>query len=476
MSIECRSMLCFCVFAVLCSIWFGYGTIVLLSDSPIETDAAQNARIAYHLVHSGTWGYDQVETPNPRPTMRREPVPILAVAALLLLHPSFSEPYKIVDVVDGRLTREVKLVNVFWRFLVAFFIFLLCRELFASLITATVVAVVTLAISDMTFLSPVADRLMTELPAAALLLAASWCAVRFVRDQTKSRAIWLGVSIGLLALTKAAFFNIGVIFVLLLFLPERLRLIRMPEPRSLRQLRVTYAILVAAFLATLAPWVIRNVLSVGNFGIVNRAEDILGLRLLLTEEAPLGMVYASSPVPLRQLLGPRLGYSEADLAEGGRLAGITFVKQRRADIYKTRMEAEGYRGDTKAWIRKSAVLSLVDHPLRYLLSIGIFAYRGMWFMQPSGQAAQLNPMTFCALSAISVLCLLGLFLGGLAARNEVLIAGFGLPAGAFIFHSALTHAIPRYNGPLTPFAIIAVLWLVVGLAQILVTRLRTAPD
>jgi hypothetical protein len=55
--------------------------------------------------------------------------------------------------------------------------------------------------------------------------------------------------------------------------------------------------------------------------------------------------------------------------------------------------------------------------------------------------------------------------GGLIARNKVLIAAFGLSAGAFLFHSALTHAIPRYNKPLTPVVIIAVLWLCVALAR-----------
>ena len=456
----------YAVFALACSLWFGFATTKLLTGSAVEKDAQQNLRIAYHLVHTGTWGYDEQETSNPRPTMRREPLPILAISALLLLHPSFAEPYKIVDISDGRLTSTVKLVNVFWRFLASLFVFLLCLELFARPITAGVAALIALAISDMTFLSapPVVDQLMTELPAAALLLAASWCAVRFVRKQNKSRAICLGLAIGLLALTKAAYLYIGIVFILVLFLVDRVKLFRQPNAQSLRQLRVNYAVLLGAFLLTLAPWLVRNAVSMGNFGIAERAEDVIGLRMLLAEEPPLGMIYAYSPSPLQRRLGSVLGYSRADLASGGRLDGITFVKERRWEIYKSRMEAEGYRrGDKKKWLRNSVVSSVVNDPLRYFSSVGVFAYRGMWFMRPSGIASRLDPMTFYVMSALSVLCFLGVFFGGLVARNKVLIAAFGLGAGSFLFYSALSHALRRYNAPLTPLVIISVIWLCVAL-------------
>ncbi len=333
-------------------------------------------------------------------------------------------------------------------------------------------ALVTLAISDATYLStdPVLDRLFTELPATAFLLAASWCAVRFVHRETPSRAICLGIAMGLLVLTKAAFLYIGIAFILLLFLSDRLESTRQPDARSLRQLRVNYAMLVAAFLGTLAPWIIRNTISMGSAAITTRSESILGMRMILAEFPPLGLIYATSPAPLRQHLGPLLGYSPADLEAGGKLSDIGSVNRRRGEIFKTRMRAEGFDGKTEQWLRRSALSSVVNHPLHYLQSIGVFAYRGMWFMEPAGFAAKLDPMTFYALSTILVLVFLGVFFGGLIARNRVLIAAFGLSAGACLFHSALTHAIPRYNKPIAPIVIIAVLWLCVALARRLMRR------
>ena len=452
-------------FATLFSLWFGYRTINYLSDDALTADAKQNAVTAHHLVAHGVWGYSDVDTTDPSPTMQREPVPILAISTVLLLHPSFAPPYTIQDIVDGRLTKTIKIVNVFWQFVAALFIFLLCFELFSGPIIATVVALITVAISDLTFLSvgPFVDRLYTELPAAALLLATSWCAVRFAHDETKSRAVALGIAMGLLALTKAAFFYIGIIFIVILFIPERLKLSRQKDHQSLRQLRVTYGILIAALLGTLSPWVIRNSITNGTPGIVNRAEDVLGLRMLLAEEDPLGMIYFSSPLPLKQHLGTALGYSSADLEDGGRLDGIRFAKQRRQKIYQARMQAEGYKGNVKSWLRRAVFSSILHDPLRYAASIGVFAYRGVWFMRPSG-ILRFAPIAFYGLSALSVLCFLGVFFWGVCARNKTLIAAFGLGAGAFLFHAALTHGIPRYNAPLTPLVIISILWLCFALA------------
>lgn len=114
------------------------------------------------------------------------------------------------------------------------------------------------------------------------------------------------------------------------------------------------------------------------------------------------------------------------------------------------------------------LLSVVNDPLNYLLSVGLFAYRGMWFMQPSGLAAQLDPLTFCALSAVSLLCLLGVFFGGLIAGDRILVAAFGLAAVAFFVHAALSHGLPRYNAPITPLVVVAVFWICVAFGRYLV--------
>ena len=306
-------------------------------------------------MHTGVYTTSKKRTDDPTKTMKREPVPVLAISSFLLLHPAFDDPYKNVDLENGHLTRTVKLVNVFWEFLAALVIFLFCLELFSNTTIAGVGALITLFISHMTFLStgPVVDTLNTELPAAALLLAASWCAVCFVHHETKSPAICFGIAMGLLALTKAAFFSIGIVFLLLLIFLDRRKLFRQTDAASPRQLKVTYAALVLALLATLAPWLVRNAISLGRPEMIaGRAEGILGMRMILTQQPALGLIYASSPPPLKQQLGPQLGYTPADLEAGGRLSVVN-VHLPQWQTFKTRMEAEGYDGTTEQWLRRS---------------------------------------------------------------------------------------------------------------------------
>ena len=126
--------------------------------------------------------------------------------------------------------------------------------------------------------------------------------------------------------------------------------------------------LFAAFLVTLAPWVVRHVIILGKPGISSRAEGVLGLRMLLNEQPPLGTIYASSPKPLKQRLGPLLGYSPTDLKAGGKLDGISFVKQRAWGISEQRMEEESYDGKVDSWIRRST-LSKPPYPRHQLRGV-----------------------------------------------------------------------------------------------------------
>src|SRR5262249_18553078 len=149
------------------------------------------------------------------------------------------------------------------------FMLLLCKEIFPNIIIAGVIGLLALVASNAVFFSQHADNLFTEIPASALILASSWCAVRFVRRRTLSRAIGLGVSLGALALTKAVFFYVGVGLVALLLIMD-LRASASPLRAFFRDARLSYAAIVLAFLATLAPWVLRNYIEFGKPQIATR--------------------------------------------------------------------------------------------------------------------------------------------------------------------------------------------------------------
>jgi hypothetical protein len=77
---------------------------------------------------------------------------------------------------------------------------------------------------------------------------------------------------------------------LLLVLLDRRKLVRRNDAPS-RQLRAAYAALVLAFLATLAPWLVRNSIDLGRPEMIaGRGEGILGMRMIFDRAASTGIV------------------------------------------------------------------------------------------------------------------------------------------------------------------------------------------
>ena len=212
-----------------------------------------------------------------------------------------------------------------------------------------------------------------------------------------------------------------------------------------------------AMFATIAPWIARNAVLFGNPQIAAGTDvSVLGIRMLLMEQPLVGQLYLYSPDAFKKrLVGPLTGYGEDDLKPGGRLEGASTAKANRHAIFAERIEDEGYQGDQSKWVKGKVFSYVVEHPLRYIASIGVFAYKAMWFMTRAGPQFNL----------LALLCFFGIFFGALFTRDQVLLAAFGLPAGLFFFIAIFTHALTRYTSPMTPFVILSVLWLFAALAR-----------
>jgi hypothetical protein len=459
------------VFALVVASVFAFLTFGYTTQMPIIKDAAQNTRGAYHLVHEGVISFDKQASGTPVPQMRREPLPIVVTGAFLLLHPAFSQTYTIPELLDGRLTEAIKGVNAFWRFLAAIFVFLLCLELFPDRRVAAAMAVICIAVSEFFFFSRpgIVDRMYTELPEVALMLLASWSAVRYVRSKTKTRALLLGAALGLLALTKASFLYIGIGFVFLLLTVEIVERFRTHRGEHFwRMLLSTYALVTVAMLVTIAPWIVRNYVEFRSPQITAGTEGaVLGIRMLVVEQPLLGAIYFFSPAFMKtRIVGPLTGYTQQDLLPGGRLERLAAVKQDKWDILKRRMIEKDYRGPQNEWIKHAALDAAIENPLRYLASIAVFAYKGAWFMDRAGAQPNL----------LALLCFFGVFFTALFTRDQILLAAFGLPAGLFFFIAIFTHALTRYTSPMTPFVILSMLWLADALVRLAYRRVALFRD
>ena len=187
--------------------------------------------------------------------------------------------------------------------------------------------------------------------------------------------------------TKVSFLYIGLCFIALLLLTDRpIRLRASPQGRRWTKLLSTYAVVALAMFAPVVPWIVRNSVLFGNPQIASGTEaTVLSIRTPTTEQPLLGQIYVTAPPTLRELvIGPLTGYTEDDLTPGGRLAPLLSLKDDKWETSNQRMTAEGFQGDKREWLKRSALDAALNNPLRYVESIGVFALKGMWFLQAGG--------------------------------------------------------------------------------------------
>jgi hypothetical protein len=200
----------------------------------------------------------------------------------------------------------------------------------------------------------------------------------------------------------------------------------------------------------------------------------------MTAEEYLGSFYAWAP-GLPGPIGAVLGYSEADLEEGGRLqrlnrsetssfaerdlaaeragdpdAAISYYRKARATRVKLERElaAQGVASpgvEADRILLDEAIAMILSHPVRHVVMMIPFIWRGAL-------------TTFVVLLAclIYALCV---------RRAETLL--FVLPSfGTLSFYALLTHFIARYSVPVVPVAIVAGLILAAAAWQLRFRRSR----
>lgn len=446
-------------------------TLGAITDTPLEADDQQNATMAYHLATSGVISASGQSENAPIPSMRREPFPAMVHALFYIAHPFLSDRNTLEEVTEGRLVKHIKQVNVIWAFFLFLGVFSLSSAIFRNPAGSFAIASFTIIVSMAAFVYDRADRLFTELPAAALMVWASVALLRLVRERTLISAVLTGIVFGLLVLTKASFLYIGlvalVVMAAILWKQERtLRGGQGASPRPAFVWARLPAIAALVLLAICSAWATRNVIQFDKFAIAERGGDVLYYRLLKMEQSTSGAIYAWSPASYRPLVGAITGYEPADLRSGQELAAFrranddSIHRQRRA-IFQERMEAAGlpYRQMTRLeqehWLGQEALKAYAADPVRYAMWVPVFAWRGSFTGADSLGFLRIlwNPLPE-NVTLLLYLNFLAAGIGGVLLLRPTLGPAFLLPIGTYMFHAMFSHNIPRYNEPLIPF-----LWL-----------------
>ena len=113
-------------------------------------------------------------------------------------------------------------------------------------------------------------------------------------------------------------------------------------------------------------------------------------------------------------------------------------------------------------MRQQLLNYIVENPVRYIASIPVFAYKGMWFLKGSVPLLTKGIPLF---NILAMLCFLGLFFFALFTRKQALVAALGLAVGLFLFMAMFSHALTRYTAAMTPFVLLSTVWVIAALTR-----------
>ena len=304
------------IFAAIITVALGAVSFVLINGASVGDDAAQNLQMAINVSHDGVMSMD--EHPPYNRTMYREPLPVAASAAVVQIVDHFLGKADSARYFSGDRVKYIKCQNILWVILLWAAVLASTRWFTGSFWFA--VGSGLLAVKP--FLSGVTadgvNNLYTELPAAVLMICASFSLAVAVARGRMWPMVTAGLCFGILTLIKAATLYIfaGLVLVLLFSYARG----GTPPGRGRRFSHVV--ILVGAFAVLVAPWIARNFQAFGRPAISDRGGFVLYTRGLMDQVTPIeyrGSFYVWARPQLQPEIGSLLGFSPRDLDPGGRL-------------------------------------------------------------------------------------------------------------------------------------------------------------
>jgi hypothetical protein len=302
--------------AAIITVALGAVSFVLTNGASIGDDAAQNLQMAINVSHHGVMSLD--ENPPYNRTMYREPLPVAMSAAAVQIVDHFLGKADSAQYFSGDRAKYVKYQNILWVILLWAAVLAATRWFTGSFWFSVCAGL--LAVKP--FLNGVSaegvNNLYSELPAAVLMICASFSLSFAVAKGRTWPMVTVGLCFGILTLTKAATLYVFVGLVLVLLFSYARGATQPGRRRRLSHIIVltgTFAILVA-------PWIARNFQAFGRPVISDRGGFVLYTRALMNQVTPIeyrGSFYVWARPLLQPEVGSMLGFSSRDLDPGGRL-------------------------------------------------------------------------------------------------------------------------------------------------------------
>lgn len=419
-----------------------------------------------------------MDSNNPLPSNYREPIPPIVSALYMYLHPDIDKSATLESFKEGENTIRLKQVNLVWLFLlqlgVGWVTYMVSRNRLLPFLSWILVVFYFIRFGN-NF-----DVLYTEIPAATLIVLSTLFLLRAFEKETNSSYLIAGIVLGLLVLTKAVFFYLLPVIILLLYLVKK------------REKGVmNFAILAAGSLLIISPWIIRNLILLDDFGVTHRGGGALYNRALenkMKQDEIIGAVYLWGPELYRVLVeGSFLSADSTDYQSGGKYEPIVRFPESSQDSmafemirpsmavsyhskFRIEMDSLGFafresgmnrekaRSEALGTLKTKAMHIILDNPLDHIKMTPLFFWRGIWSFPNSTIPLignKLQSIVNNIMNLVAYLSIFFLFFYGLIKRNIGLLALTIIPISMLLFQGAISHNLPRYSEPAIPSMLIS---------------------
>lgn len=417
----------------------------LVNRNPIIGDGRENLLIAKNIIDHSSFSAGSPENPD----MVREPA-WPGLAALVIYLASFEKIP--VDVLASHYFYVWKIINVL--------IFSISIGIAASYFFFTtrnkafLIFFLILAFSLYSTMPRLINNYNNEALATLLVLINSILFYEIMKgrliDSRYFAPVFLGISIGFLALTKAQFLYISIPLFFILSVNNKKR---------------AFTVLFALLVVT-TPWIYRNYTLFGDPAIAKRGKTVATVRVVLTNEPSvqghLCMAYAFSHPRIQPYLESFLGVTKIDFSQGGKCQKLNReicfdmgshkvnCEPFPEDVYSSDWASKiqyFYRGYSAGQLIEKNQLNLTDianfdfkFVKNYLKTLPLFAWRGFGFSD------------YPFLSVIISFSVFGLLFTPYWPFALLSIS-------SQLFHIFFTHNIPRYHAVEFPVLVFSAIYL-----------------
>lgn len=433
----------------------------VISERPIYGDGVGQLRAAYNLFTHHVFA-EQLGSP-PVPDNFIEPLSAFVNSLYFrVLSGSGVGPMAFEDLHRGSLVYLAKQINLLWvlvgQLALAVFVYAKTQKLWLA------AAVVLLAHVFFFGSYRVVDTYYTELQGGVLLLLASMALDQLFAQWGWRSSLMSGVLLALLALTKASFYYINLV-VLLVVAGALMLGARWYHRITVKRAGALALLVVLSYAAVLGPWMARNHALFGSAAVSDRGGIVLYIRATknqMTAEEIRGAFYLYGP-SVYQRLGAKWAYArplanELDPNEGAWMrvnrnrSPNSFFASVRKELAQAMSwpDAQGRTqtlNEVAADMNRKAIASILDNPVKHVGMSFVFLWRGMWGIPPVdfyGVKGH-HDLMVAEVSMLAIYLLSLMFVFWALFKRDVPALMLGLLAfGGVAFYTGLSHFLPRY--------------------------------